>query len=169
MALRLILVLTSALSIPVGSVWADTTAQHRAAANYAFPTSPLSTGAAATKPSSSSFTQADDGLFYVEAQVNGHPVKFVVDSGASVVVLTKGDAARVGARSSATGASQIETAGGASNMRWTRLHRVTIAGQTVDDVDAAVVDSELPVSLMGQSLLSRLQSVTFRGSSLQLN
>ena len=110
--------------------------------------------------------RADDGLFYVEARVNGAPVQFVVDSGANVVVLSAADAARagVGAQGGVAGA----TAGGTTAMRRARIGRVSVAGQTLSDVDAAIVGRDLKVSLLGQSALSQLGAVTFKGDQLEI-
>lgn len=115
------------------------------------------------------FRQADDGLFYVDAQVNGRSVRFVIDTGSSVVVLTRADALRVGVEPGPTASVKLETAGGSSNMRWATLDRILLAGQRVTKVDAAIVDSDLPVSLMGQSMLSRLDSVQMAQGVLRLN
>lgn len=110
--------------------------------------------------------QAPDGLFYLQAEVNGTPIDFVVDSGASVVVLNARDAARAGVIS--IGHVDVNTAGGAASMRRARIDRVVLAGQTLSSIDAAVVDRDLDVSLLGQSALSQLGSVTFRKTRLEL-
>ena len=109
--------------------------------------------------------RSDDGLFYVEAQVNGAPVHFVVDSGASVVILSAADAARA-----AVGGQEgvdVQTAGGASPMRRAQIKQVVLAGQKLTDVEAAIVNRNLKVSLLGQSALSQLASVTFKGNRLE--
>lgn len=110
--------------------------------------------------------QAGDGLFYVEAKVNGAPVQFVVDTGSSVVILSAGDAARAGVGADAPVA--VETAGGAAAMRRARIDRVVLAGRMLSSVDAAIVNKNLNVSLLGQSALSQLGSVTFKGRRLEL-
>ncbi|MFT4025264.1 MAG: retropepsin-like aspartic protease [Novosphingobium sp.] len=111
---------------------------------------------------------ASDGLFYVTAMVNGKPVRFVVDTGASVVVLTRSDAIKAGVTRGAK-AVDVETAGGSSAMHSVNLKRVDIAGQALTDVDAAIMGAELPVSLLGQSVLSQMRSVRLTGNRLQLN
>lgn len=110
--------------------------------------------------------RSDDGLFYVEARINGAPVQFIVDSGSNVVVLSAADAARTGVGSTDT--VEGETAGGAATMRRARIGRVSVAGQTLSDVDAAIVGHDLKVSLLGQSVLSHLNAVTFKGDRLEL-
>ena len=113
--------------------------------------------------------QASDGLFYVDATVNGKVVHFVVDTGASVVVLTTADAARVGIVANNGSRIGVETAGGAASMHSTNVGSMMIAGQTLNNVDAAVMRDNLPVSLLGQSALSRLRSVAIHGGNLQIN
>ncbi|WP_425228636.1 retropepsin-like aspartic protease family protein [Sphingomonas sp.] len=110
--------------------------------------------------------QARDGLFYLEAKVNGAPVRFVVDSGASVVILNAADAARAGVVSH--GGVSVDTAGGSAPMHRARLQRLALAGQDLADVDAVIVQRDLDVSLLGQSALSQMRSITFRGSQLEL-
>lgn len=111
--------------------------------------------------------QAGDGLFYLDAKVNGAPVRFVVDSGASVVILNAADAARAGV----TGQHDVsvDTAGGAAIMRRTRLEKLALAGQDLADVDAVVMQKDLDVSLLGQSALMQMRPITFRGSRLELH
>jgi aspartyl protease family protein len=113
--------------------------------------------------------RAPDGLFYVTAAVNGVPVRFVVDTGANVVVLTRADAAAAGVIGSPTGGRALRTAGGTAAMRWATIDRLTIGDRAIAGADAAIVgDNGLPHSLLGQSVLSRLDSVTLRGNRLQL-
>lgn len=110
-----------------------------------------------------------DGLFYVDVLVNGQPVRFLVDTGANMVVLTGADAARLGIRAEANAwGPQMTTAGGKAPMAWARLNHVILAGREMRDLKAAVVANGLPVSLLGQNMLSRLASVTIEGDRLRL-
>jgi aspartyl protease family protein len=113
--------------------------------------------------------RSQDGLFYVDARVNGRPVRFLVDTGASHVTLSARDAARVGLDPAATRYAAMETANGRTSVRWTRLGRVELAGRRVEDLPAAVMDNGLDVSLLGQDMLSRLDSVTITGDRLNLS
>jgi aspartyl protease family protein len=117
----------------------------------------------------SDFTRAADGLFYIEAMVNGEPVRFLVDTGASVVVLTPEDARRVGVRlNDGHYNAHVDTVGGKTPMAWTTLDHVTVAGRRVHQLRAAVVRNGLGVSLLGQNMLSKLASVTIEGDNLRL-
>ncbi len=110
--------------------------------------------------------RSHDMLFYVDALVNGTRVRFVVDSGSSVVVLTREDAKRAGVNLGA--GSMMQTAGGVTTMRRAVLRKVHVAGRALDHVDAAIVDDSMGMSLLGQSALSQLEMVSFSGDSLKL-
>ncbi len=114
--------------------------------------------------------KAADGLFYVTAHVNDVPVRFVVDTGANVVVLTGADARAIGLKPAArTGRQTLRTAGGRRAMRWASIDRLKIAGQTVENTEAVVIAADGPPhSLLGQSALARFESVTLRGDRLEL-
>lgn len=111
-----------------------------------------------------------DGLFYVEAAANGQSIRFVVDTGATVVVLNRDDAAKLGiAFESLSNKGSMRTVGGSSDMRWARIERLDMAGKRIEKINAAVVDGGLPVSLMGQNALEQLGTVTLRGDTMTIH
>ena len=115
------------------------------------------------------FERAPDGLFYVTGLVNGHTIRFLVDTGASVVMLTREDAAAVGVDLKRGGfQSRVRTANGASAMAWTTLQDVDVAGHRLSQIDAAVPQNGLPVSLLGQNLLRKLGIVTIDGDRMRV-
>lgn len=121
-------------------------------------------------PAASPVTRAvkgRDGLFYVTARVNGTPIRFVVDTGANVVVLTDRDARRAGV-TPGRGSQQLETAAGGSTMSWATIDEVELAGQTLTRTKAAIVADGLKMSLLGQNALSQMESVTLRRGQLEL-
>lgn len=115
------------------------------------------------------FIRSGNGLFYVNAVVNGAPVRFIVDTGSNIVVLTRSDATRIGLSTSTAQPTALQTVGGATRMQLGTVDRIDIAGQRLDNVDAASVENGLEVSLLGQSALSRLRSIKFSGDRLELN
>ncbi|WP_443971072.1 retropepsin-like aspartic protease family protein [Sphingobium sp. CR28] len=116
------------------------------------------------------FQRAPDGLFYIHAAVNGTPLRFVIDTGASVVVLNRQDAARLGlSYESLSHSAQMKTVGGPSAMKWTEIKRLEMAGKRLEGISAAVVDKGLPVSLLGQNALSLLGTVTLKGDVLTID
>jgi aspartyl protease family protein len=122
----------------------------------------------AAAPASTVVRQASDGLFYVDASVNGKRIHFVIDTGASVVVLNAADAARTGVGASSSHV-HVETAAGSSSMQRARIDDMSVAGQSMKGVDAVIMRDNLKVSLLGQSALAQLDSVSFKGSRLKLN
>lgn len=112
-------------------------------------------------PTTSELQRAADGLFYVDARVNGVPVRFLVDTGATTVVLTDTDARRAGvAADLARSTERAETAGGATAMARVRLASLEAGPARRFDVEAAVTGPGLSVSLLGQSWLAQFDSVT---------
>jgi len=114
--------------------------------------------------------KAPDGLFYVSGSVNGTQVRFLVDTGANMVVLTGDDARRVGLTpGNARAADSIDTAGGRSSMERVSLGRVNVAWRDIAHIEAAVMQDGLKVSLLGQNLLSKLGPITMSGDEMTLS
>ena len=113
--------------------------------------------------------RASDGMFYLQGSVNGHPVRFLIDTGASHIVLSGADAERVGVNGRPISGENIATVSGRIDTRWAPLDHVEIAGKDFWHLRAAVVDSGLDVSLLGQNALAQLGRLTFDGDELRLN
>jgi aspartyl protease family protein len=108
------------------------------------------------------------GQFHLELDAGGATVRFLVDTGADVVALTEDDAERLGIQPDASAYEPIlRTASGTGMAARVRIERLTIGGRDLDDVEAVVVP-DLPVSLLGQSALRRLGSVTLQGDRLTI-
>lgn len=113
--------------------------------------------------------RADDGLFYVYGAINGHNVRFVVDTGASMVVLTASDAQRAGvAPARDAPVLEAQTAMGKSVMTRVTLASMRVGNTGVAAAPAAIAPAGLGVSLLGQSWLSQLASVTIEGDRMTL-
>lgn len=99
------------------------------------------------------------GHFQADARVNGQSVGFVVDTGASLVVLRASAAARAGIYPMpADYTATVSTANGKVKAAPTKLDRVEIGNITVFDVPALVLPDEvLAENLLGISFLSRLK------------
>ena len=110
------------------------------------------------------------GHFVFEAYVNDRPATFMADTGATLVVLTYEDAARLGlSPQSLDFSARVETANGVSHVAPVMLDRVRVDDITVRDVEAVVAErGALATNLLGMSFLGRLRSFTKQGSELVL-
>ena len=109
-----------------------------------------------------------DGGFYVTAYVNGAPIRFVVDTGASSVALTEEDARSAGIEFSSGEFEPVaRTANGIARGMEVTLGKVSIEGKDVADVDGMIVEGA-EVSLLGQSYLSRISGVDMAGDHMIL-
>ena len=101
--------------------------------------------------------KAADGHYWAEASVNGHEVRFLVDTGASAVSLTTEDARRLGIDpASLNFTAKVITAAGPARAARVKLDTVAVAGAHVRDVDALVIENGLSTSLLGMTYLGRL-------------
>lgn len=109
-----------------------------------------------------------NGHFYTHAKVNGELMRFIVDTGASVVALTVEDAERLGL---AVDPAKFEVVGeGASGPirgQNLTLDSVEIEGKRVENVRAVVLEGSR-LSLLGQSYLSRMGEVQMKGDYMVL-
>lgn len=119
-------------------------------------------------PSNTIVVAADaEGHFFVNAAVNGAPVRFLVDTGASLVALTPADA-RAAGLSAAGGKMTISTAHGDTIALRATVGRLRVDQLEIEDVPAVVMDDSLPVSLLGTSFLSRLNGYSIRDGILTI-
>lgn len=102
---------------------------------------------------------ARDGHFAAEGRVDGRPILFMVDTGASQIALRASDAARLGYRPRPQDYTvRISTANGEGRAARIELERVEVGEIIVRDVRAFVVaDDALAVNLLGMSFLSRVR------------
>ena len=114
--------------------------------------------------------RAFNGDFAVTAEINGARVSMVLDTGASSVVLTREDAKAAGLPLEVLAYTvNIETANGRTQAAPVVLDRIAIGGLVERSVGALVAQpGQLKTSLLGMSLLNRLQSWEVRGDRLLL-
>tara|TARA_R110002124_G_scaffold162295_1_gene329370 strand:+ start:776 stop:1354 length:579 start_codon:yes stop_codon:yes gene_type:complete len=110
-----------------------------------------------------------DGHYYLTLDVNGVPVNFVVDTGATQVVLTQQDAARIGIDVGALAyLGSANTANGTVRTAAVRLDTVTLGTMRDTRVRAVVNDGQMDGSLLGMTYLSRFDSITIKDNQLIL-
>jgi len=110
------------------------------------------------------------GHFIVQAYVNNRKATFMVDTGATLVVLSYEDAERLGlSPRNLDFWGRVDTANGVAAVAPVMLDRVRVHGITVRDVKAIVAQrGALTGNLLGMSFLRRLSSFQMRGSELVL-
>ncbi len=108
-----------------------------------------------------------DGHFHLTAELNGAPVRFIVDTGASA--LSPRDARRAGIDlERLVYAGQARTANGIVPTATVRLDRVAIGDILDENVPAMVIQADIDRSLMGMDYLRRFARVSFEGDSMIL-
>ena len=142
---------------------------HRLPAYLARSAAPLVTAARpANKPYSDALVFPADvfGHVFVAAEINGAPVRLLLDTGASLLTLSLADARAAGIDPGELAFDRpVATAGGIARMAPITLREVRIDQLALDDVPAAVL-ADLNVSLLGMSLLQRLPSYQLRNGKL---
>ena len=110
------------------------------------------------------------GHFQVEARVDGRFIDFVVDTGASLVVLRESSAAIAGIRPQPRDyTATAVTANGKIKAAQAKIDRIEIGGITVFNVPAMVLpDEALSKNLLGVSFLSRLRRYEYANGRLLL-
>lgn len=107
-----------------------------------------------------SVTLAPDsrGHFIADAQVNGGHVRLLVDTGATMVRLSTGDAQRLGIDYTKGEPGYSIVADGRRVPNWRlKLDTVSIGGLTLYSVDATVGEGNMGFGLLGMSFLSRTE------------
>jgi len=126
-------------------------------------------GPANAVPNEMVYRRAKDGHFYVDADVNGASIRFVVDTGASVIALSPEDARAAGLQIfSQDFTRHANTANGVARVAPVTLHAVGVGQFTASEVPAIVMEQQIQVSLLGMSFLSRLEGFETRGDELIL-
>src|SRR5690606_5149831 len=110
------------------------------------------------------------GHYVIEALVNGTPVQFLVDTGASDIVLTMEDAERIGLHPRTLRFTRrFATANGEVRGAPVILREIRVGQFSLFDVSASVNEAPLPVSLLGMSFLGRLNGYQVENGRLVLN
>lgn len=114
-------------------------------------------------------TRARDGHFYATLDVNGAPVRFVVDTGATGIVLSRRDAEQAGFDIDALVFSgRARTANGPVQTAFVRLDTLEFAGRRDAGLRASVNGGQLDTSLLGMDYLGRFDRIEISGQTLRL-
>jgi aspartyl protease family protein len=102
-------------------------------------------------------TAQSGGHFNTTGTINGKSVRFVVDTGATMVALDQYEADRLGVDWKSGRSGMSRTANGDTRVYLTKLASVRIGDVQVYDVDAVVTPAPMPFILLGNSYLTRFQ------------
>lgn len=102
-------------------------------------------------------TADNQGHFYTTGTVNGVSVRFLVDTGATMISLGASDARRIGLDFNRGQKGMTQTANGQSVVSKIQLDTVRIGDVTLHNVDALIHQTEMPMALLGMSFLNRME------------
>lgn len=110
-----------------------------------------------------------DGHFHLTLRLNGTPIDFLVDTGATDMVLSLDDARRAGLNPDDLAfAGTARTANGTVSTAFTRIDLVELGPIGFENVRVAVNGGEMNGSLLGMSFLSRFDRLEIANNVLQL-
>ncbi|MCX7559603.1 TIGR02281 family clan AA aspartic protease [Sulfitobacter sp. F26204] len=113
--------------------------------------------------------RARDGHYYLSAEVNGTSIRFVVDTGATDMVLTQSDAKRAGIDPGDLAyLGRANTANGEVRTAFVRLDSVQLGSVSDHDVPAVVNEGQMEQSLLGMGYLQRWGRIEIAGGELIL-
>ncbi|MET3917534.1 aspartyl protease family protein [Variovorax sp. OAS795] len=95
------------------------------------------------------------GHFMTQGAINGRPVTFMLDTGATSVAMSAADAQRIGLDYSKGQRVQMSTANGVASGYKLRLQSVRVGDVEVYDIDAIVSPQPMPFVLLGNSFINR--------------
>lgn len=128
------------------------------------PGTPLQTAAGEMVISAS-----EGGGFHANGTVNGTPVRFLVDTGASSIVLSPGDARRLGIDlDSLVFNRAYETANGIGYGASTVVDELTVGHIRLTRVPVSINGAPMRSSLLGMTFLNRMKSFNISGRKLVL-
>ncbi len=110
-----------------------------------------------------------DGHYRLEAEVDGVPIRFMVDTGASDVVLSPADARRLGFDPGSLRFNKVyETSNGTVRGAPVRLGEMRVGSLRLTDMPASVNEADMSGSLLGMRFLGQFTSFEFRDDALIL-
>jgi aspartyl protease family protein len=113
--------------------------------------------------------KSEDGHFWVTAEVNGRPMRFMVDSGATFTAISTEAAQAAGIAPSGLGLrTVIETANGMVEADRASIADLRVGSLAMRDHDVLISDGLGDTNLLGMNFLSELESWRVEGSSMIL-
>lgn len=110
-----------------------------------------------------------DGHFYVNLEINNQPIKFMIDTGASDIVISINEAKRIGINVDNLNFNKIyQTANGKSFGASINLDKVQFGNATLHNIKASVNNGDMGTSLLGMSFLRLFTKYEFYQDKLIL-
>jgi len=103
-----------------------------------------------------SLTADARGHYAAMGSLNGFPVTFLVDTGATSIAINADEARRIGLDYRAGQATGVGTAAGVVPAWHVTFNTVKVGGIVLNQVDGMVVETGLEVPLLGMSFLNRM-------------
>jgi aspartyl protease family protein len=98
-----------------------------------------------------------EGHFVTDGSINGRPVRFLVDTGATLVAIGRAEAERLGIDWQRGRRGFSQTANGGVPVSIVTLGSLRVGAVELYQVEAAVLPNELPGVLLGNSVLTRFR------------
>jgi aspartyl protease family protein len=111
--------------------------------------------------------RADDGFFYMPATINGASVRFLVDTGASMVILPRPLADQAGI--AGTSSVMATTVGGPQSVELSSIRSLKAAGITLRNVPVAIQHSGMSIPLLGMDTLADMGRIEIDGNLLTVH
>ena len=125
--------------------------------------------AVATGDNELTISESDGGSYLVFGSVNDAPIRFLVDTGASDIVLSPGDARKAGIDTEALRYDRrYATANGIGYGAGVTVDKLTVGAITFHNVPVSVQQADMGVSLLGMDFLRRLKSYSVQDRKLVL-
>lgn len=104
-----------------------------------------------------SLTADARGHFAAAGSLNGYPMTFLVDTGATSIAISAAEAKRIGLDYKAGRSAGVSTAGGVVPAWRVTFNTVKVGSISVNQIDGMVVETGLSVPLLGMSFLNRME------------
>ena len=117
----------------------------------------LAGNAGTSQRASVSLTADARGHFSAGGSINGYPMNFLVDTGATSISISATEARRIGLDYKAGKAGAVNTAAGVVPAWRVTFNTVKVGNVTLNQVEGLVLESGLSVPLLGMSFLNRME------------
>lgn len=116
-----------------------------------------------------SFPVSSDGHFHIRAKVNGIPIMFMADTGASDIVLSPADAKKLGINTDGLRFNRLyETANGTVRGSLIRIDDLSIGEIHLKEIAASINEAEMRGSLLGMTFFNRFSRYEVKNDVLTL-